>query len=63
MAIVKHPKNRHVMAASAKSKTWVTRAVKPNRKAARAAGLTAAEAPVPAAAPDEAPYVEPERPD
>lgn len=35
MAIVKHPKNRHVMAATAKSKPYVTRAVKPNRKAAR----------------------------
>lgn len=37
MAIIKHPKNRHVMAASAKSKSYVTRTVKPNRKAARAA--------------------------
>jgi hypothetical protein len=63
MAIVKHPKNRHVMAASAKSKTYVTRGVKPNRKAARAAAQPAAEAPVPAAAPDEAPSVEPERTD
>jgi hypothetical protein len=59
MAIVKHPKNRHVMAASAKSKSYVNRAVKPNRKAARAAAQ--AEAPVaePEGAPSEAAPGEP----
>jgi hypothetical protein len=43
MAIVKHPKNRHVMAANAKSKTYVTRAVKPNRKAERVAATPASD--------------------
>jgi hypothetical protein len=47
MSMVKHPKNRHVMAASAKSKPYVPRAVKPNRNAARAAMPQADEIAVP----------------
>jgi hypothetical protein len=63
MAIVKHPKNRHVMATSAKSKPYVARTVKPNRKAARAAAAQAADATVPATPEDRHDPIDPNPPE